>query len=95
MEKGERHTPGPWMVRRQRIFNPALTGAGDIAHVFKKGAREDSNFAPDQESQANARLIAAAPELLEICLLLTRHPELELSKMEWVKNRLEELTKDD
>jgi len=89
------HTPGPWEVRGQRVWNPALGGVGDIAHVFKKGARNNERFETDQEAQANARLIAAAPELLEICRLLTRHPEIGLAKMEWVKNRLEELTKED
>jgi hypothetical protein len=63
-----KHTPGPWFVEQ---FDGDLKGDKPIS-VFGK-ARETacckqlpSMFAntPDQEALANARLIAAAPDLL-------------------------------
>ena len=61
-----KHTPGPW-----RLLPPTngidrnwrVTDSGDtfVAHVF------GFNHAVDEQSKINARLIAAAPELLEAC----------------------------
>lgn len=53
------HTPGPWAVGK---FNPS--------HVYQKGknvtiARCEADICYTEEDKANARLIAAAPELLE------------------------------
>ena len=51
-----KHTPGPWHIGGRTILRPTLTifhkpfGLGDVAEVYE---------------EANARLIAAAPELLE------------------------------
>lgn len=60
------HTPGPWIIRDDDIYqkHTVIDGAalhlGRIAHVvFTRSARNPS------ECIANARLIAAAPELLE------------------------------
>ena len=63
-----KHTPGPWATRR------SLDGSGDvgitapgvlnvIAECFAD-MRRPGEFATD-EASANARLIAAAPEMLE------------------------------
>lgn len=67
------HTPGPWETRR--AVTPDNTGGYDWA-ITKDGkvlaeAFENVGYATDGETydkrpaQANARLIAAAPELLE------------------------------
>lgn len=55
------HTPGPWKTEGWKglIVNSKV---GTI--VAMPGA---SNRAPLEEHQANARLIAAAPELLAAC----------------------------
>src|SRR5690554_4441232 len=53
-----KHTPGPWAHRNGRIFaadHESLT----IANVARSA---DGDYSP-----ANARLIAAAPELLQSC----------------------------
>jgi len=51
-----KHTPGPWSA------SPSPTSDG-LYHVYKA----DGNFLTleDAEHEANARLIAAAPDLLE------------------------------
>lgn len=50
------HTPGPWKVNYRRVtpVNGRQDGNDDICHVYG-----------DQD--ANARLIAAAPDLLAAC----------------------------
>ena len=48
----QRHTAGPWKSEGRSIINPALSGVG-------------RTIATQIDSEANARLIAAAPELLE------------------------------
>lgn len=60
-----KHTPGPWKAIEHKSVNlndyiQILAGSWDIAHN-KFSAR---NW---EEEQANARLIAAAPDLLEAC----------------------------
>lgn len=57
------HTPGPWKAH----FGPGYT---DISHVNESGraGRLICSFSvPTDADNANARLIAAAPDLLEGC----------------------------
>ena len=51
------HTPGPWKVNYRRVtpVDGPQDGSNDICHVYGDEDREI----------ANARLIAAAPQLLE------------------------------
>lgn len=56
------HTPGPWKVYRTKD-GTAILGIGDA----DAGGITDANFGlwrSDQEREANAYLIAAAPDLL-------------------------------
>lgn len=60
-----KHTPGPWRASGGSLTVPkchVLSGSGKasyaLAHVFGE---------TEVERMANARLIAAAPELLEAC----------------------------
>ena len=59
----DKHTPGPWVISAN---NPFLIRAGDSEtgrHIAQAGpANYHPSFAIDEP---NARLIAAAPELLE------------------------------
>jgi hypothetical protein len=56
------HTPGPWAVGRKFSTFWIITGYGkDVASV------KLSRFVDNSTNEANARLIAAAPDLLE-CL---------------------------
>jgi hypothetical protein len=63
---GAQHTPAPWQIgRMQRSSNFAkdtfaVQGGGTILCKVKGGVTEDAGIA-----EANARLIAAAPALLE------------------------------
>jgi hypothetical protein len=68
---GAKHTPGPWTYGRMDELNHGseyswVSGpVGCIAHVYPD--REPTN------DLANARLIAAAPELLAACKLALEH----------------------
>lgn len=55
-----KHTPGPWLIDEyNQIFSPIVEEY--IAEVYFS----ESYAIPENEAQANAKLIAAAPELLE------------------------------
>ena len=74
------HTPGPWKVDR-----PYIRGAGRVIASLESGRNE-------VEDAANARLIAAAPELLEVCealLALNNTLVVELSESDWLKYKRE------
>lgn len=60
------HTPGPWMARRMHtggfdIFDPR---GRDVVTVYGGGVEVESR-------EANARLIAAAPDLLQMLIWMT------------------------
>ena len=58
------HTPGPWTTgtnRPGRVFS-TMAGAGFVASCCQFA---DDESAPNRREAANARLIAAAPQLLE------------------------------
>ena len=68
MEQKAAHTPGPWLIE----WNAAQGGEGHYI-TDSKDMGELSRIAAvlfhddaDNETRANARLIAAAPDLLEI-----------------------------
>lgn len=57
-----KHTPGPWIYDPDNDRYPLVVRDNDtriIAHI------EDNRAFPLPECEANAKLIAAAPELLE------------------------------
>jgi hypothetical protein len=61
------HTPGPWHggTKRQRDATYAITQGGyRLASVHPRDMSQPP-MDPDPEQDANARLIAAAPELLK------------------------------
>lgn len=76
----EAHTPGPWGVdgpkpmsiecRVHRIVNPAMFPAAFVPAWDRPGDGEEDGTI---EAIANARLIAAAPELLEALADLQQH----------------------
>ena len=67
MNTQSKHTPGPWRTiastnkTMRTVVGPDFPGQGYIANVNLCR----TNNAQDVDGEANARLIAAAPELLE------------------------------
>lgn len=69
------HTPGPWLFQAGAIWNskpPALTPPDEKTRIATVHSNLDGldafaafDAGPDKEAEANARLIAAAPELAE------------------------------
>ena len=56
----ELHTPGTWMCIDGNIFSEGFTTETPIARVYKRKS--------PHVTLANARLIAAAPDLLDACI---------------------------
>ena len=52
-----KHTPGPWIVVSRGMFSPKVVDANSLGICH-------TTYAPTG-AEANARLIAAAPDLLE------------------------------
>lgn len=75
-----KHTPGPWMIdvgtRNQQFIRASrANGMRFIARMHPMGSRPayhdgDETEEPTEEAKANARLIAAAPEMLEALELI-------------------------
>ncbi|HCA7769795.1 TPA: hypothetical protein MX426_004521 [Pseudomonas aeruginosa] len=63
------HTPGPWVSRNNMVFG----GKKCICSNVNAASPTPQNIAEDVAmSIANARLMAAAPELLEACQAFSR-----------------------
>lgn len=77
-----RHTPGPWTVTQYSNYAGWAVGhpsRGCIAERWYKDEKHVSAIYDDGEMEANARLIAAAPDLLEALREITDHLEAVLS----------------
>lgn len=65
-----KHTPGPWTYNEN--FAQEVVGA-DGLHIAYVGANDEpSQFRTDEEHDANAILIAAAPELFQLIDQISR-----------------------
>lgn len=74
MSDETKHTPGPWRVDRHgAVVAPVDGGMRQVALATGEAPMHDDRSAeppsPEVIQQANARLIAAAPELAEACAL--------------------------
>jgi len=65
------HTPGPWVISRDKGEPVAVLPAGRDGEICQ--------FATAYASEANARLIAAAPDLLEAVKALVNAYEVVVS----------------
>ena len=70
-EKHATHTPGPWVVGSNVTAGNKLEGCSIFAEKIKDQIGW-MRFDLDEENHANARLIAAAPELHAQALVLER-----------------------
>jgi len=64
-----KHTPGPWAVVDNGIWDVSVVGEATICHINNKGEwfpKDGTQMGRSQNKMlADARLIAAAPDLLE------------------------------
>lgn len=76
-----RHTPGPWGIYPDRdkfeSFSVEMVDGGAVVAIVQNVEDfscidEDNADAVDAECEANAHLIAAAPDLLEACRVVFR-----------------------
>lgn len=66
-----KHTPGPWTVD---AHDPTCVARNEmlILRCFKSAAHSHNGTCKDLDAEANARLIAAAPEMLDLLEVLAR-----------------------
>ena len=66
-----KHTPGPWVAYRDAYYETwSVEGGGDVVADLWRLSEESHTRHPhfeDDGVEANAQLIAAAPELLSAC----------------------------
>ena len=71
-----KHTPGPWTVTADGAgwyIECAPERGHSVAYIMAEIGEEDPDTS-DDEKEANARLIAAAPDLLEALQMLLEFP---------------------
>jgi len=63
-----KHTPGPWTrIAGERFRHDQSAGVTEPGGNYIAAALDRNRFDLDEEVEANARLIASAPELLAAC----------------------------
>lgn len=72
-----KHTPGPWTLD-DRGYKYIVHKPGD-GYITRDICRMDSSTMAAFAQEANARLIAAAPDLLNAVLLLLGNPDNRIS----------------
>lgn len=96
--KQTQHTSGPWKTYHSKAKSGeqgviTQNGKVRIAWMDFWGEQiETGNLKPDSEIDANARLIAAAPELLEACLQAVMAIPTDHGAFETVRNAISKAT---
>lgn len=68
------HTPGPWSIVEHSWSDTGIDSATDYVCLLRiDPSDEECEVAMSNRMAANARLIAAAPELLEACKSFSDH----------------------
>ncbi|HEY1034976.1 MAG TPA: hypothetical protein VGE09_08345 [Pseudoxanthomonas sp.] len=70
----DKHTPGPWVVEHGESVSvrDVATDSRLCTINWLKGRHGLAGRIPDAEGEANARLIATAPDLLEACIAVSK-----------------------
>jgi hypothetical protein len=92
MQNETKHTPGPWKINGTGILNHPVTGAAVSLIRIETTLGNIEIHDETNEPDYNARLIAAAPELLEALEECTtergamayRNHELALKRIEYI-----------
>jgi len=81
-----KHTNGPWKIEGETVKTAISSGCKHIAMVnyFDRGSGDPRSISKD-EHEANARLIASAPEMLEVLFELARSHS-KLAQAEYNRN---------
>ena len=69
------HTPGPWTVNTHYGYPWHVNGNADVDTVCRIGGHKTA-VKNEEENEANARLIAAAPDLRAACVGGEKYPIL-------------------
>lgn len=81
-----KHTPGPWEAKGWRVCANLAEGGPPLT-VICDTANNKASRTP--ENEANARLIAAAPDLLVACKMLVDSPGITAAENEVLKSAIE------
>ena len=69
-----KHTPGPWIRDGKFVYalmpNPKKRWPGEVNRFWLIVQKQAGYDIPEEEVEANARLIAAAPEMLEALIII-------------------------
>jgi hypothetical protein len=65
-----KHTPGPWRASNATVYAPNQNAPRQMIPIKIESGWLDGAWESDDEAHANARLIAAAPEMLEALELI-------------------------
>lgn len=76
-----KHTPGPWTINPVETYYESVgiltpNGRGFFFREIAKLQFPFDDITPNEEVRANARLVAAAPELLEALQRLIERPDI-------------------
>jgi len=74
-----KHTPAPWNISSANLYAVNARGRGIATAHGTDDVNYSDFFPPTEEAAANARLIAAAPDLLEALERLCRVASVELT----------------
>ena len=69
----EKHTPGPWVAMGKAVYTESDNPTREILW-----GGHNTRSASDEEKRANARLIAAAPEMYELLVRVSQSKGLDL-----------------
>jgi hypothetical protein len=92
-----KHTPGPWFDSRStksiRITKDSpVFNRGTNFIIAKYPTRTNESLLSHEEWEANAKLIAAAPEMLEVLIECSKHGSLGLVLSTKVKAVIDKAT---